>query len=311
MITVSGLSKHYGDIRAVDGIDFSINRKEIVGILGPNGAGKTTTLRMLTCFLTPTKGDASINGVSVYEDPIAIKKTIGYLPEMAPLYADMVVYDYLVYVSAIQELPTANVEPSIRYVVEKCGLREFISKKIGELSKGQKQRVGLAAAIIHNPEVLILDEPTSGLDPNQIIEIRSLIRELGKEKTVILSTHILPEVEATCDRVIIISRGKIVADSPTKDLVSGKDRPTIVTVELKTNASAQEIERVVRTAGSVNRVDVKDHGATKVAHIETPMNVDIREKLYGAIKTTDWAIYGMQRETQNLENIFHELTREA
>lgn len=310
MISVSGLAKHYGTVKAVDGIDFSIDKNEIVGILGPNGAGKTTTLRMLTCYLTPTSGQASVKGVSVIDDPIAVKRSIGYLPESAPLYSDMVVYDYLVYVSRIQDVKEADIEQSIRYVVGKCGLSEVIGKKIGELSKGYKQRVGLASAIIHNPDILILDEPTNGLDPNQIVEIRSLIKELGKEKTVIISTHILPEVEATCDRVIIINRGHIVADSTTKELMSGAGRPSVVQLQLKCSASAAEVERIIKEAGNITKVGVSG-GDVKDVHIETPANVDVREAVYRIIKSTEWTLLEMKREEQNLENIFHELTREA
>lgn len=310
MIDVDGLTKFYGDFKAVDGVSFSVKRGEIVGLLGPNGAGKTTTLRMMTCYLTPSAGAVSLGGVSVYEDAPAVKRMIGYLPESAPIYGDMVVYDYLRYVAQIQEVSEADVENRIEYVVDKCALKEVIHKKVNELSKGYRQRVGLAHAIIHDPEILILDEPTSGLDPNQIIEIRELIRELGKEKTVILSTHILSEVEASCARVIIINRGKIVADSPTEELIKGAKSKEVVNISVK-GASEGELKTLLESVENVEDVSVSSGNFLTSARVTAGEGALVREAIYHAIKETKWIIYEMGAETQSLEAIFQELTKEA
>ena len=240
MISVKNLTKYYDDFQALKGISFEIKSGEIIGILGPNGAGKSTTLRILTSYLSPTSGDAIIDGKSILDKDIEIKKIIGYLPESAPLYNDMCVFDYLVYMADIQELDRNKLSERLNYVVEACSLKDVISKPIGELSKGYKQRVGLAGAIIHDPKILILDEPTNGLDPNQIVEIRELIKELGKEKTVLISTHILSEVEATCSRAIIINKGTIIADNDPKHL-SVDNKISSIKLSLKTNDSFKAI----------------------------------------------------------------------
>ena len=211
-IVVNNLTKKFGTQRAVDNISFEVKTGEILGFLGPNGAGKTTTMKIITCFMAQNDGDVKVNDLSILEDQDEIKKLIGYLPENNPLYTDMPVLEYLEFVAELQNVPKNKISNRIAEMVNVCGLDVEKHKKIGELSKGYKQRVGLAQAMIHDPDILILDEPTSGLDPNQIVEIRKLIRKLGKQKTVILSTHILPEVEATCDRILIINNGKIVAD---------------------------------------------------------------------------------------------------
>lgn len=308
MITVTGLTKYYDDVKAVDGINFSIAKGEIVGLLGPNGAGKSTTLRMLTCYLTPTSGDATIAGVSVNDDPIKVKKAIGYLPESAPLYADMVVYDYLAYIAEIQEVPKENVHARIKFVAQKCGLNEVIYKRISELSKGYKQRVGLAHAIVHDPEILILDEPTSGLDPNQIVEIRALIQALGREKTVILSTHILSEVEASASRVIIIANGRIVADDSAEHLIQGNTDAAFVL----TLAGALPIDAVEETLRGVEgAVSVRARHENDATIVSVTSKTEIQDALYAKIRTTEWILRGMQREQQSLETIFQELTKEA
>lgn len=217
-IVIENLSKKYGAQRAVDNISFNVKTGEILGFLGPNGAGKTTTMKMITNYISIGEGEISIGGKSIKDDPDELKKHIGYLPENNPLYLDMPVIDYLEFCASLQGVEKSRVQERIREMVNKCGLNAEKHKKIGELSKGYRQRVGLAQAMIHDPAILILDEPTTGLDPNQIVEIRKLIRDLGKEKTVILSTHILPEVEATCDRILIINKGKIVADGTSETL---------------------------------------------------------------------------------------------
>ena len=217
-IVVENLTKKYGSQRAVDNISFEVKTGEVLGFLGPNGAGKTTTMKILTCFMAPNDGDAKINGLSIHEHQDEIKRNIGYLPESNPLYQDMPVLEYLEFVAELQGVPKEKIQERIAEMVILTGLNKEKHKIISELSKGYRQRVGLAQAMIHDPDILILDEPTTGLDPNQIVEIRKLIKELGKEKTVILSTHILPEVEATCDRIIIINNGKIVADGTSEVL---------------------------------------------------------------------------------------------
>ena len=217
-IIVENLTKQYGPQKAVDDISFKVDTGEILGFLGPNGAGKTTTMKIITCFMAPTNGDVKVNDVSIHSNQEEIKRKIGYLPENNPLYYDMPVLEYLDFVGELQGIEKNKIQNRIAEMVHVCGLNDEKHKKIGELSKGYRQRVGLAQAMIHDPEILILDEPTTGLDPNQIIEIRKLIRHIGKEKTVILSTHILPEVEATCDRILIINKGKIVADGTSETL---------------------------------------------------------------------------------------------
>lgn len=215
MIEVSNVSRHFGEFKAVDDISFSIPTGQIVGLLGPNGAGKSTTMRMITGFLDKTAGSILIDGIDIEKNPVEAKKKIGYMPESAPLYADMIVEEYLRYIAEIQD---QNPDEKVPLLCEQCGLKEVMHKNISELSRGYKQRVGLAHALMNDPEILILDEPTSGLDPNQITDVRNLIREIGKTRTVIISTHILGEVEMLCGRVIIISKGKVVADSPTSEL---------------------------------------------------------------------------------------------
>src|SRR5947207_12534994 len=220
MIEVEGLTKNYGLTRAVDKVSFSVRRGEVLGFLGPNGAGKSTTMKILTCFLAPTAGRAMVAGHDVFDDSLEVRKRIGYLPEDTPIYRDMTVVEYLQFAAAMRGMERDKVGGRIKEIGGRCGLSNVAGKLVGELSKGYRQRLGLAQAMLHDPDILILDEPTSGLDPNQIVEIRQLIKELGQEKTVILSTHILPEVQATCSRVVIISDGRLVADGRPDDLVA-------------------------------------------------------------------------------------------
>jgi ABC-2 type transport system ATP-binding protein len=233
MIHVENLSKYYGDVRAVDQVNFEIQKGEVLGLLGPNGAGKTTTLRMLTGFIRPTSGRIRVKDYDLDQNPLEVKKVMGYLPESAPLYRDMLTYDYLKYIADIRGLESEKKFLRLRHLADVCGLKEVMHKPIGELSKGFRQRVGLAQAMMSDPEILILDEPTSGLDPNQIIEIRDIIRKIGIEKTVILSTHILSEAEATCDRIVIIKEGKIVADDNTRHLTQSGNGESFITIALK------------------------------------------------------------------------------
>mgnify|MGYP002409996587 FL=1 len=232
MVEARSLSKSYGQTRALTDLSFKISRGEVVGFLGPNGAGKTTTMKILTGFLRPSAGQALVGGVDVAEDPLATRARIGYLPESAPLYNDMMVLDFLEYASDLRGVPREGRREKLKAICQRCGLLEVLGKDIGHLSKGFRQRVGLAQAIVHDPDLIILDEPTSGLDPNQIVEIRELIKDLGREKTVILSTHILPEVQATCGRIIIVADGKLVADD-TPDKLAERESGTIIRVVVK------------------------------------------------------------------------------
>lgn len=312
MISVKNLTKYYGDFQALKGISFEIKSGEIVGILGPNGAGKSTTLRILTCYFNPTSGDAIIDGKSILDEENNVKKIIGYLPESAPLYNDMCVFDYLVYMADIQELERSKLNERLHYVVNVCGLKEVISKPIGELSKGYKQRVGLAGAIIHDPKILILDEPTNGLDPNQIVEIRELIKELGKEKTVLVSTHILSEVEATCSRAIIINKGNIIADDTPENLslnFGNNDKSSTIKISIKTNDNIESVKEKLLSVSDIYKVEIEDNfnnikELTIYSNSEEPRN-----EIYRFIKSTDWIIYEMTRVKENLETVFHTLTK--
>ncbi|WP_297297843.1 ABC transporter ATP-binding protein [uncultured Brachyspira sp.] len=312
MISVEKLSKYYGDFHALKGVSFEINAGEIVGILGPNGAGKSTTLRILTCYLSPTSGNAIIDGKSILNNEREVKRVIGYLPESAPLYDDMSVFDYLVYMAEIQELERSRLNDRLHYVVDACNLKDVISKSIGELSKGYKQRVGIAGAIIHDPKILILDEPTNGLDPNQIVEIRELIKELGKEKTVLISTHILSEVEATCSRAIIINQGNVIADADPKHLSLNNSKEnkvsTRIKLSIKTNDDNNKIIEKLKTIENV--YDVKAENNENLKDIVIYSNdEEPREKIYKLIKSTDWIVFEMMKERENLEEVFHTLTK--
>ncbi len=306
MISVNSVTKYYGDVLAVNNISFVIRKGEITGLLGPNGAGKTTTLRMLTCYLKPSSGSISVGDYLVSENPIQVKKMIGYLPESAPLYGDMLVYDYLSYVGRMHGLEENG---RLREIAQLCGIGEVMHKNISELSKGYRQRVGLAHAMIHDPEILILDEPTSGLDPNQIVDIRNLIREIGKKKTVILSTHILSEVEATCDRVIIIDKGNIIADSTTSELKSSTGTDVHIAVKVK-GAGFEELAAAFRNMSGVNAVRQQndDEGLT-FALITASGNADIRPLVFSAVKDKGWTLYEMTQERKTLEHVFRELTK--
>ena len=312
MISVKNLTKYYGDFQALKGISFEIKSGEIVGILGPNGAGKSTTLRILTCYLNPSDGDAIIDGKSILNDEINVKKTIGYLPESAPLYNDMCVFDYLVYMADIQDLDKSRLNERLDYVVNACSLKEVISKPIGELSKGYKQRVGLAGSIIHDPKILILDEPTNGLDPNQIAEIRELIKELGKEKTVLVSTHILSEVEATCSRAIIINKGDIIADDTPRNLSStfaNHNKSAAVKISIKTSDNIETIKEKLSNIKDINKVEIEEY-SNDIKEISIYSNLEEpRDEIYRLIKSTDWIIYEMTKVKENLETVFHTLTK--
>ena len=310
MIHVENLSKYYNELCAVDQINFDIPKGQILGLLGPNGAGKTTTLRMLTGFLRPSSGTVRVKNYLIDQHPVEIKKLLGYLPESAPLYHDMLVYDYLDFVAAIREIEQQAKSARIKTLADLCGLNEVMHQPIAELSKGYKQRVGLAHAMMNDPEILVLDEPTSGLDPNQIVEIRKIIRQVGREKTIILSTHILSEAEATCDRVIIINHGKIVADGNAASLKHTTGQDNLIRIVLKDAAEAQVRSLLNAIDGVKTIATTTGEDDTLNAEVACRAEADLRGTIYRAIKQTDWTLLEFYLEVQSLENIFRQLTRE-
>ncbi len=312
MIEVNGLGKYYGSLEAVKGVSFKIEKGEIVGLLGPNGAGKTTIMKMLTCFMFPSYGDATLNGFNIYEDPLNVKRSLGYLPETAPLYPDLNVMEYLDFIADARGLIGSDKKERIDKVIEECSLEDVIYKTIGSLSKGYRQRTGLAQAIIHNPEILILDEPTSGLDPNQIIEIRELIKQLGKEKTVILSTHILQEVEATCSNVLILNEGRIVASGTTDEI--GREMKGEVMLDLTLKAKELgAIEDSLKSLSVIRKVlSSKKVEENKVNfHLSLDPESDAEEMIFDWAVKEGYKILAMIPERFSLEDIFIKLTREG
>lgn len=309
MIKIENLTKYYGNTCAVDEISFEIRKGEVLGLLGPNGAGKTTTMRMLTCFLQPSSGDIKVKDFSIEENALEIKKLIGYLPESAPLYPDMIVYDYLRFIADVRGLDKAGIDSQIKVLAGTCGINEVMHKSINELSKGYKQRVGLAHAMMNDPEILVLDEPTSGLDPNQIVEIRDIIKKIGQEKTIILSTHILSEAEATCDRIVIINKGRIVAAGATDELKREAGSDYIMQVSLKHN-NFEEISTSLRNVPEVNDVIlINDENGTIDVHLACSGKKDVRPEIYEVIRNSNWILLEFHMESRTLETIFRELTR--
>lgn len=310
MIQVENLTKYYHTLCAVDQVNFDIQKGEILGLLGPNGAGKTTTLRMLTGYLRPSSGNIRVKGLSIDKHILEIKKILGYLPESAPLYHDMLVFDYLNYVAAIRQINGDKKIARIRRLADICGINEVMHQPIGDLSKGYKQRVGLAHAMMNDPEVLVLDEPTSGLDPNQIVEIRKIIKEIGKEKTIILSTHILSEAEATCDRIVIISQGKIVADGSADNLKQATGGKNIMNLSVQ-NADYKTVQVTLAGIKGIDEVTcISETSSMLKVSLSYASTADLRPEVYRKIKDTDWILLEFHQETQSLENIFRELTKE-
>jgi len=304
MITVKALVKNYDTVKAVQSIDFTINHGEVVGFLGANGAGKSTTLKILTGYLTPTSGDVSINGLNINYDSHEIKKIVGYLPESNPLYMEMFVYDLLKFTANIRGIFGTDFKSALDRVVEQCGLKEVVHKKVGECSKGYKQRVGLACAMIHDPKILILDEPVTGLDPNQIIEIRKLIKKLGKEKLVLMSSHILQEIEATVDRIIIIDKGKIVADGTTKKLMN----EFMGNIELTLEIIGLTDAKIVKMKNEFSKIKITKLRGNHKAVLSYKKKNDPREKVFDFIVKSKLSLLQMSTKTANLEDIFRKLT---
>jgi len=311
VIEVQHLTKRYGPVTAVDDVSFTVERGEILGFLGPNGAGKTTTMRVLTGYMPPTGGKAIVAGYDVFEQPIEAKRRTGYLPETPPLYPDMTVREYLTFVSKIKGVPRADRKARVDEMMRKTHISDMANRHCGKLSKGYRQRVGLAQALMHNPEVLILDEPTAGLDPKQIIETRQLIRGLAGDHTIILSTHILPEVSQTCQRVVIINHGKVVAvDTPEKltSRLRGSE-----TMYLQVDADGADAASVLQRVSGVTRVGVSETRGTAIGfEVDSEAGRDVRRELAAAVVSRGWGLLEMRPMRMSLEEIFlHVTTEEA
>jgi ABC-2 type transport system ATP-binding protein len=309
MIQVEDLVKRYSGFTAIHGLTFSVNRGEIVGFLGPNGAGKSTTMRILSCFMPPTSGRASVAGYDVYEQSLEVRKRIGYMPENVPLYPEMRVREYLDFRAALKGVPRAKRRGRVDDVSEQCGIKDVSRKIIGHLSKGYKQRVGLADTLVHDPELIILDEPTIGLDPNQIRQVRELITDLGKTHTVLLSTHILPEVEMTCSRVLIINKGRIVASDTPKNLKQLRMGGGETIVELK--GETLRIEEELQKLDGVQSLETSalDGGYARFI-IHPKGDEDLRESVFHRSKERGWVLRELTRRQQTLEDVFVQITTE-
>lgn len=301
-ISVQNLTKIYGQQRAIDEVSFEIEPGEIVGFLGPNGAGKTTTMKIITCFLTPSSGTVEIDDLNIVDHSLEIRRKIGYLPENNPLYLDMYVHEFLRFVGRLYKMDRKTLQSRVDNVIEMTGLGLEQHKKIGALSKGYRQRVGLSQSLIHDPEILILDEPTTGLDPNQIVEIRNLIKEISKEKTIIFSTHILPEVEAIADRVIIINRGKLVADQARADLQKGNEQ---LVLRLAFEKPGFDIQSLV-----TDQIQLQSHSDREFTLI-SPIDLDLRSRIMEASVAANNPIDLMQKDQRTLEEIFRNLTGDS
>jgi ABC-2 type transport system ATP-binding protein len=304
MIDLQDLKKSYGEIEALRGISASIERGEIVGLLGPNGAGKTTVMKILVGYLLPTAGTARVAGIDVTEDPLAVQRRIGYLPESAPVYGDMLVQEYLRFVAEMRGLDAGTARRRLGVAVEQCAIGEVLTRTIGHLSKGFRQRVGLAATILHDPEILVLDEPTSGLDPNQIVEIRELIHRMGQTKTVILSTHILPEVEASCSRAVILIDGKIRADGTLQELTRASVQ--VVSVAADDPAEAGRLFEGLPGVAAVEQGGSDDRFHTY--RLRLTGDADVGEAVYELVRQRGWTLRELRRDDKTLEQVFRELT---
>lgn len=312
MIQAEGIEKKYGTFKAVEDVSLDIGRGEIVGLLGPNGAGKTTIMKIFTGYHLPTKGKATINNYDVYLDPLKVKESIGYLPEMAPLYNDLTVLEYLSFICDVRKISKEKRKNEIERVISECGLEQVINRPIDKISKGYRQRTGLAQAIIHSPEILILDEPTTGLDPNQIIEIRKLIKKLGQHKTVILSTHILQEVEAVCNRVLILNKGKIVARGTAEEIRKEMKGDFRFMIEMK-NDKPETLESSLKNLSTVNEViafDILPSGIVSI-RVSAKNSIESGEEIFDWAVSSNSKILSMIPEKVSLEDIFIKLTNQG
>ena len=309
MIKVENLSKYYGEVKAVKSINFELNNGEVIGFLGANGAGKSTTLKVMTGYLTATSGNVYVNDLDIQKDALEIQKQIGYLPELNPLYGEMRVYDLLDFTAKIRNITGKAFKNALSRVVEQCGLQGVIHRMVSECSKGYKQRIGLACAMIHDPKILILDEPVTGLDPNQIVEIRNLIKNLGTEKLVLMSSHILQEIQATVNRIIIIHKGEIVADGTNEELMSGFMGNTKLTLEIK-NAQDESVKALTEKIPALSLIDSTTRSGNQLLHLEYPKDKDPREELFQYAIDSKWVVTEMSPHSIDLESIFRTLTME-
>ena len=310
MIRIDSLSKEFGAVKAVRSISFSLNDGEIVGFLGANGAGKSTTLKMMTGYLTPTAGNVYVDDQNIIDNSLDIQKQIGYLPELNPLYAEMKVHEYLKFHAEIRHIIGEEFNKALKRVVGECGLKGVVHRTVGNCSKGYKQRIGLAAAMIHDPKILILDEPVSGLDPNQIVEIRELIKKLGKEKLVLMSSHILQEIQATVDRIIIIHEGKIIADSTSEELISDSKGMTQLHLEIS-GSEENDIQDMKAVIPSITVNSIKKDGPLVQVILEYQNTVDPRKDVFEYAVEKGWIITEMSASKRNLEDIFRHLTTQG
>lgn len=311
MIEATKLSKRFGGTKALDKVSFEVNRGEVVGFLGPNGAGKSTTMRILCCFLAPTSGAAKVDGVDVFDDPLAVRRSVGYLPQRAPLYTDMGVADYLRFVADIRGLSPDTFRKSMEKVIDVCGLAQVLNKDIGTLSHGYRQRVGLGQALLHDPKILILDEPTADLDPNEKAEVIRYIQEIGKDRTVLLSTHNLQEAEAACARAIIVSKGRVVADGPLEEIRArtGAVRYVVTVDEAKTSGFAA-VEEALAALSGVSKVRElpTDETAFRI-EMAGAQDGDLRAEIFRLMVDKGWTLLELHRDAQSLDAVFRDLTR--
>jgi ABC-2 type transport system ATP-binding protein len=316
MIYANDLSKRFGSLRALDRVNFEVRRGEVVGFLGPNGAGKSTTMRILTCFISPTDGTAKVHGHDVFDEPLEVRRKIGYLPQRAPLYQDMLVWDYLRFMAEMRGLDVPTFKTRMRKIVEVCGLAQVLGKDIGTLSHGYRQRVGLGQALVHDPPILILDEPTSDLDPNEKAELIKYIKEIGKERTILLSTHNLNEVETACARAIIVSKGRIVADGPLDEIRSrsGKIRYVLSVSESAAEKgkapTATEVQSSLRAMAGVRDVtELPTDEKASTFELSGDQDGDLRSDLFRLVVAKGWTLLELRRDAQTLEDVFRDLTK--
>ncbi len=317
MIQASGVTKRFGHVRALDKVNFEVKRGEVVGFLGPNGAGKSTTMRILTCYIAPSAGTAKVHGHDVFDDPLAVRQKIGYLPQRAPLYTDMNVWDYLKFAAEIRGIDESMFRKRLKKVVEVCGLAQSLGKEIGTLSHGYRQRVGLAQALIHDPPILILDEPTSDLDPNEKAEVLRYIKEIGKDRTILLSTHNLAEVEESCARAIIVSKGRVVADGPLDSIRNKTGRVRyVVTIDEKNAEAGRKAPSVSEVEGALSGMSgirsARELPTDETAHkIEVigPQDNDLRAEIFRLVVQKGWTLLELRRDAQSLDAVFRDLTK--
>jgi len=317
MIQANGLTKRFGGVRALDKVNFEVKRGEVVGFLGPNGAGKSTTMRILTCFISPSTGSATVNSHDVFDNPLEVRRSIGYLPQRAPLYTDMTVWEYLKFAAEIRGLDESTFKKRLKKVVEVCGLAQSLGKDISTLSHGYRQRVGLGQALIHDPPILILDEPTSDLDPNEKAEVLRYIKEIGKDRTILLSTHNLAEVEEACARAIIVSKGRVVADGPLDEIRGKTGRVRyVVTIDEqraeagnKPPAAAQAHEALQRLAGAKAVRELPTDEKAHKFELSSASDSDMRAEIYRLAVAKGWTLLELRRDAQSLDAVFRDLTR--